>query len=160
VFDRPIPSTLQRTSATYTLPYNTSPNLGMQNVANPLATDEDITLKAGLTIRRKLNDLSAYTFPTFSSIMAESMGPLVQNAGQYFGLNVNGERVLSNSMSESIAGLNEQQSITSNGTGVVWPDYSGQQCGADSRAMLLNYQTGPFKVNSQKDYKIFLNNPS
>jgi len=159
VFDRPIPSTLQRTSATYTLPYNTSPNLGMQNVANPLATDDDITLKAGLTLRNRLNDLSSHTFPTFSSILSKSMGPLVQNAGQYFGLDVNGKRVLSNSVSETISGLNEQQSIISSGTGVVWPDYSGHQCGADSRAMLLNYQTGPFKVNSQKDYKIFLNNP-
>lgn len=156
VFDRPIPSTLQRTGATYTLPYGTSPNLGMQTVANPLATDEDITLKTGLTLRHKLNDFSAHKFPSFSDIITESMGPLVQNAGQFFGLNVNGQRVLSNRLDSQIPGLNEQQSLISNGTGVVWGDYSGQLCGADSRSMLLNYQTGPFKGNSRKDFNLLL----
>ena len=158
IYERPIPSTLQRTSATYTLPYSTSPNLGMQTVSNPVATDEDITLKAGLTLRSKLNDLSSLKFPTYSDIITESMGPLVQNAGQYYGLNVNGDRVLSNRLDENIPGLNEQQSIISSGTGVVWPDYSGHTIGADSRSMLLNYQTGPYKGNSQKDFKLLLAN--
>lgn len=157
IFDRPIPSTLQRTSATYTLPYLTSPNLGMQTVANPVATDEDITLKTGLTMRSKLNDFSTYKFPNFSDIISDSIGPLVQNAGQYYGLDSQYNRVLSNRLDEKISGLNEQQSIISSGTGVVWPDYSGHQIGADSRAMLLNYQNGPFATNSQKNFKLLLN---
>ena len=62
-----------------------------------------------------------------------------------------------NNSFEKISGLNEQQSIISSGTGVVWPDYSGHQIGADSRAMLLNYQNGPFATNSQKNFKLLLN---
>ena len=160
VFDRPIPSTLQRTSGTYTLPYNTSPNLGMQTVANPLATDEDITLKAGLTMRRRLNDLSAYKFPTFSSILAENMEPLVQDAGQFFGLDRNHKRVLSNAVSDTIDGLNETQSVESSGHGIIWPIGGVHSIGISSTNLLHNYQNGPLKVNSKKDYKIFLNNPS
>ena len=158
VFDRPIPSTLQRTGPIYTLPYNTSPNLGMQTVANPLATDEDITLKAGLTLRNRLNDLSSYTFPTFASIMAENMEPVVQDAGQFFGLNRNNNRVLSNAVSDKIDGLNETQSIESSGTGIMWPIGGVHTVGISSRNLLHNYQNGPHKVNSRKDYKMFLNN--
>ncbi len=156
IYERPIPSTLQRTSATYTLPYLTSPNLGMQTVTNPLATDEDLILKTGLTLRNTLNDLSSFKFPSFNDILIDDIGPLVQNAGQFFGLNDKGERILSNSYNDKVPGLNEQQSIMSSGTGVVWPDYSGHQIGADSRQMLLNYQTGPFKNTSSKDFKLLL----
>lgn len=154
IFDRPIPSTLQRTGATYTTPYLTSPFLGMQNVSNPIETDTDTTLKCGLSLRNKLNDFSDKKFPNFTDIISEVMAPTVQNAGQFFGLNAKGDKILSNKLSETTPGLNEQQSIVSSGRGVVWPDYSGHLCGSDSRQMLLNYQTGPYKKDA---YKLLLN---
>ena len=158
MFDRPIPSILTKNSSTYTTPYSTSPFLGMQNVSNPLATDEDIILKAGLTMRNKLNDLSSRKFPNFGDINIESNGTLYNNAGQFFGLDNQGNRVLSNSMNIKIPGLNEQQSIVSQGTGAIWPDYSGHTIGVDTRQILLNYQNGSYDVNKKKNFKKILKN--
>jgi len=147
--DRPIPSTLQRTSGTYTLPYQTSPFLGSNNNVNTLDTDADLTLKTGLNLRhmRSGNDFSDRQFPHYGDIHRADIESTVQNAGQTFGIGSDGNRVLSNRLNQDIAGLNEQQSIISSGIGVVWPDVSGQLCGSDTYNMSLNIQSGPYKTS-------------
>jgi len=139
-FERPLPSTLQRTSAVYHEPYTTSPFLGSQNNVNVLNTDNDLILKAGLSLRHKNNqaELSGLQWPTFGSIHANSIGPTVQNAGQYW------PNELSNRSSKNIPGLDQQQSSMSKGIGVVNLE-PGVNFWASSTNMLLNYQSGPYK---------------
>ena len=143
IFERPIPSTLQKSSATYTTPYATSPFIGAQNNFNPVDTDTDLTLKTGLELRPKNLDLSNLKWPSFGDIHSHSIKTLYNNAGQFYGKNSAGDTVLSNRMNQTINGLNEQQSKISQGTGAIWPDYSGHQIGADTYQMQLNYQNGP-----------------
>lgn len=139
-FERPIPSTLQRTSAVYHQPYSTSPFLGSQNNVNVLNTDNDLSLKTGLSLRNKNNqaELSSVQWPYFGSVHANTIGPTVQNAGQYW------DNKLPNTINTSIPGLNVQQNDMSKGVGVVNLE-AGVNYWASSTNMLLNYQSGPYK---------------
>lgn len=86
IFDRPIPSTLQKTSSVYTLPYLTSPNLQATNNINTLDTDTDLMLKTGLFLRNKNNraELTAKQFPNYGDIHADEIRVTVQNAGHNY----------------------------------------------------------------------------
>ena len=102
MYDRPIPSTLQRTSSIYTPKYATSPFLGASNNINILDTDNDLTLKAGLTLRSTNNqaDLSSKKWPTFADISSPSVDVAYQNFGQFQ------PESLPKSENSSIPGLN------------------------------------------------------
>jgi hypothetical protein len=151
VYDRPIPSHLNNLPSIYTLPYNTTPNLGQSSNINVLDTARDLELKVGLELRNKSTDLSAFRFPMPNELSVNA--EVVQNAGQYFGKDSDGNRVLSNRLNQDINGLNSQQSIASSGHGVVWPDYGGHLIGIDTRNMITNFYNGPFKsdCNTEKN---------
>tara|TARA_B100001093_G_scaffold501778_1_gene553894 strand:+ start:357 stop:1088 length:732 start_codon:yes stop_codon:yes gene_type:complete len=102
MFDRPIPSTLQRTSSTYTPKYSTSPFLGNNNNVNVLDTDNDLILKTGLTLRSKNNqsELSAKNWPKYGDISSASLDVSTQNFGQFQSPD------LPSSVNSNISGLN------------------------------------------------------
>ena len=86
-FERPIPSTLSRSAGSvFTIPYATSPNLGMSSNVNNFRTDEDLTLKTGLGLRSRNNQaqLSSLEWPTYGDIHARDIEVTHQNAGQFY----------------------------------------------------------------------------
>lgn len=105
LFDRSLPTNLNRLSSVYTLNYSTSPFLGASNNINTLDTDTDLTLKTGLGLRNKNNQaqLSAKNFPHYGDIHGDDIGVTVQNFGQYSPDNIQ------QSINPNIPGLNESQ---------------------------------------------------
>ena len=147
MFDRPIPSTLQTTSSTYTFPYNTSPNLQLANNVNTLNTDIDLTLKAGLGIRPKNNQavLAGKKWPVYGDISAAAIDVTTQNAGQNTHLPPDMQV-----LDSKIPGLNHIPSSQSQGVGIL--QLGGVNgFGLSSTVMLRNYQNGPNM--SCKQYK-------
>ena len=147
LFDRPIPSSLQRTSSIYTLPYSTSANLQMENNINTLDTDLDLTLKTGLGLRSKNNqsELSSKNWPVYGDISAADIGVTTQNAGQHNKLPHN-MRVVN----PDIPGLNHMPSPESDGIGIL-PLGGPNGFGLSSTGMLRNWEKGP--LLSCKKYK-------
>lgn len=143
MYERPLPSKLDRSSTIYTLPYSTSPGLSMQNNINTLNTDLDLTLKTGIYGPRNkasANDLSYYKFNHYGDVHNESIKKTVMNAGNLFDNN----SPLSNRLNQDILGLNEQESLHGNGTGVINP-YTGLNFGISSRVAYMNLANGPLK---------------
>ena len=141
-YERPIPSTLQTTSSIYTLPYSTSPFLGSSNNINTLDTDNDLTLKTGLSLRSKNNkaELSSKKHPVYGDIHAHSIGATVQNAGQYY------PSSLSNVVNSQIPGLNQMPSNISEGIGIN--QLGGVNgFGISTTNLYKNYLQGPYKLD-------------
>lgn len=122
MFDRPIPSTLQTTPSIYTPKYLTSPFLGASNNINVLDTDNDLTLKVGLTLRSTNNqaDLSSKQWPSFADISSGSVDIAYQNFGQFQ------PPELPKSQNNNIPGLN------------VMPNHVFQQRMQDPSRMFVN----------------------
>lgn len=140
VFDRPIPSQLTRTSAVYTLPYSTSPNLQLESNINTLNTDVDLTLKTGLGLRLKNNQahLSSINWPTYGDISAAAQEVTSQNAGQLHKNLPNDAKVVD----PNIPGLDHEPSPLAEGVGIM--QFGGiNGFGLSSTVMLRNYQNGP-----------------
>ena len=151
-FERPIPSTLQQTSSTYTSPYSTSPFLGSSNNINVLDTDNDLNLKTGLGLRPRNNQahMASQRWPVYGDIHAASIGVTVQNAGQH----MNDDK-LPRALNKDIPGLNNSPNPIFEGRGIM--QLGGvNQVGLSSRNMLRNFQNGP--LASCPDYKKYLQN--
>lgn len=139
MFDRPIPSKLQTTSSTYTLPYNTSPNLQLENNINTLNTDMDLILKSGLGLRKKNNqaELSSKSWPVYGDTSSSAHDVTTQNAGQHINLPPHMRVVDAN-----IPGLDNMPSPESEGIGIM--QLGGvNSFGLSSTVMLKNFQNGP-----------------
>lgn len=138
IYDRPIPSKLNKTSSIYTLPYNTSPNLQLANNINTLDTDNDLILKTGLGLRSKNNqaDLASKQWPHYGDIISD-IGVTVQNAGQYTKLDPKMSVVDIN-----IPGLNHMPNSESQGVGIL-PLGGPFGFGASTRSMTKTYVNGP-----------------
>jgi len=81
MFERPIPSTLQKKSSVYTHPYSTSPFIGAQSNFNPVNTDIDSSLKKGLELRSKNNNLSQLQWPVYGDVHSEELNKVSQLKG-------------------------------------------------------------------------------
>ena len=135
-FERPLPSRLNSLPTTHTLNYSTTPQLGLSSNINTEQTDMDLILKTGLTLRPKNsgNPISELKYPHFGDISSKEIELSHQNAGQFYPKNL--DRVYD----KDVCGLNCQQNIVSQGTGVIWP--IGQQIGLSSRNAYYNYAQG------------------
>ena len=163
-FERPIPSTLSRSAGSvFTIPYATSPNLGMTSNVNNFRTDEDLTLKTGLGLRSRNNQaqLSSMEWPTYGDIHARDIEVTHQNAGQFYderlgyttGNNPSLKREnfqnihsnASNGSNGSNASTKDiSQNVISRGIGVV-SLINGLDVNMDTYNMQLNLQQGkPF----------------
>jgi len=151
LFDRAIPSTLEKKSSTYTLPYLTSPCFGASNNINTYDTDTDLILKAGLLLRSKNNqaNLSQKQWPNYGDIHANEFDATVQNAGQ------NNDPNLHKSYNSNIPGLNSTPNTQFNGIGVVSLN-AGDNFWISSTNALQNYMNGPY-LNC-KEYKKYVFN--
>lgn len=156
IFDRPIPSTLQKTSSVYNLPYLTSPNLQATNNINTLDTDTDLILKTGLTLRNKNNraDLTSKPFPTYGDIHAEEIGVTVQNAGITYNsnntsnFNYSSDNSINNflSVNPNIPGLNVSNNNYNGSQGVgILPLGGLQGYGISTRNAMINLFNGPYQ---------------
>ena len=144
LFDRPIPSTLQTVSSTYTPPYSTSPELGKASNINTLDTDTDLMLKTGLGLRQKNNQafLSQKRFPVFGDLSVSAQ--TVQNAGQFV------DKKLPQSFNPNIPGLNVTPNTQANGIGVISMNAGGNYWISSTNA-LQNIMIGP--LLDCKEYK-------
>lgn len=143
MYERPLPTKLDRSNTIYTLPYSTSPGLSLQNNINTLNTDLDLDLKTGIgNLRNKGsgNDLSYLKYNQYGDVHNESIKKTVMNAGHLFET----KSALSNRLNQDILGLNEQESLHGNGTGVIRP-YTGLNFGISSRVAYMNLANGPLK---------------
>lgn len=146
LFDRAIPSSLQKGKAVYTKPHLTSPFFGSSNNINVLDTDTDLMLKTGLTIRSKNNQaqLSQKNWPSYGDINSAEIEATVQNAGQLNSKN------LPKSFNKDIPGLNNTPNQMYNGIGVVSLN-AGSNYWVSSSNALQNYMNG--KYLDCKEYK-------
>lgn len=142
VYDRPIPSTLQKSNESNTIPFATSPNLGATNNINTYDTDNDLILKTGLTIRRKNNqaELAAKQWPNYGDIHAAAIGVTVQNFGQY-----NDNEAVNSTYNKNIPGLDVTPSHFYNQR---IQDPSRQF--VSSTVLQQNYFQGPIKQSCHK----------
>lgn len=143
MYERPLPSKLNRSNTVYTLPYATSPGIGYANNVNTLDTDLDLSLKTGIgqnRLKSSGKDISYVTFPHYGDLYDSEFTKTVQNAGNYF----KEGSVYTDRLNEQIRGLNEQESLNTNGIGIIRP-YTGLNFGISSRVAYMNLANGPLK---------------
>ena len=151
VFDRPIPSHLNRTSPTYHFNYNTSPNLHLESNINVFDTDTDLFLKTGLELRSKNNkaDLSQKQFAVYGDIYQDEIAYLYQNAGQHNKNNLPNKY-------NNIPGLqNYYPGQEQNGIGVINFEH-GRNWFVDTYGLMQTVADGAYKNNYEaaKEFKI------
>lgn len=134
VYDRPIPSTLQKTSSIYTLPYSTSPFLGASNNVNNLDTDNDLVLKAGRHLRSKNNSAkdSEKQFAFDGDLIKEELASTVQRIDPL-------PTGLSDVINPNVPGLNVAYNYRINNNTLSDPSRTS----VSSTVALRNYHTGP-----------------
>ena len=144
VFDRPIPSHLNKTSPTYHFNYNTSPNLHLESNINIFDTDTDLFLKTGLELKNKNNNaaLSEQQWSVYGDIYKTEIESLYQNAGQ-LAMSKNNQP----SPYENIPGLEEYVSAQiTNGIGVINFE-AGQNYFVDTYVLMQNLTQGRLESN-------------
>lgn len=146
-FDRPIPSTLQKTSSLYTPPYSTSPFLGQANNINTLDTDNDLILKAGLELRRKNNQsqLAEMKWPTYGDIHEAELAVTTQKSKLHY------PKDLPSSVNPNVLGLNVQANDEIIGSGFQSNAWIGGLSSTNALQNYLNYiQSCPAYVKAHK----------
>lgn len=143
MYERPLPTKLDRSNTVYTLPYSTSPGIGYANNINTLDTDLDLALKTGIggpRAKSSGNDHSYIKYPHYGDLYVDQFNNTVQNAGHLF----KEGNVHTNRLNQDILGLNEQEGLYANGIGIVRP-YTGLDFGISSRVAYMNLANGPLK---------------